>query len=71
MSDTITVYVNDEPVEIYRGMTVKHALIARENELYKAAAAGDLAVWDESGFVIGLNGNLRPGARIYTRPQKA
>jgi hypothetical protein len=70
MSETIVVYVNDKPVEIYRGMKVKHALISCGNELYKAAAAGDLSVRDESGFEVGLNGSLSPGARIYILPKR-
>lgn len=66
MSDTITVYVDDQPVEIYRGMKVKHALISCGNDLYAAVLSGDISIRDASGFEVGLDGTLFPGSRIYT-----
>lgn len=68
MADRMTVYVNDRPVRIFRGMAVRHALIAADETLYRAARAGDVIVEDGSGFRVGLEGSLDDGARIYTRP---
>ena len=65
MKENITVYVNDRPVEIYRGMTVKHALIAAGQTLYQAAREGRLTIVDADGFEVGLEGALSEGARIY------
>ena len=68
--ETITVYVNDQPVEIYRGMKVKHALIAFDQDLYTAALSGGAAVQDGNGFAVGLDGSLSAGARIYLKKNK-
>lgn len=65
MQETITVHVNDKPVAIYRGMKVKHALISFDQNLYKAALAGDIIVKDADGFPVGLDGSLSDGTRIY------
>ena len=59
-------YVNDKPVTLYRGMKVKHALISYDYSIYQACAQGDLAVEDEQGFHVGLEGALHEGARLHT-----
>lgn len=67
MSDQISVFVNDTEVKLYRGMTVKHALIAFSAPVHQAVEAGDSFVVDQRGFRVGLDGSLGDGARIYTR----
>jgi sulfur carrier protein ThiS len=69
MSERIKVTVNGSPVEIFRGMKVKHALIAFDQKLYAAAAEGRILVEDSHGFRIGLEGALSDGATINTRPR--
>jgi len=58
------VYVNDIPVDVHPGMTVKHALISagllREIEASKR-------VFDEWGNEIGLDGALAEGEKIYVK----
>jgi hypothetical protein len=49
-------------------MQVRHALIAFDESLYAAACNGEIAVTDESGFNVGLEGSLHDGARLYTKP---
>jgi hypothetical protein len=71
MSEQITVFVNGAPVRIHRGMKVKHALIACDQELYAAAMDGRITVEDSRGFPIGLEGALSSGARILTRPRSS
>ncbi len=66
MNESIDVYVNDKKVDIYRGMKVKHALIAYDQRLYRAALAGEIRVEDENGFTVGLEGSLADGAKIFT-----
>ncbi len=63
------VFVNGEKVTIHRGMSVKHALIAYDQAAYKAALAGHVRIEDENGFMIGLEGALSQGARIYVKEQ--
>ena len=66
MNETIDVYVNVRKINIYRGMNVKHALIACDQSLYKAALAGEVRVEEENGFMVGLEGSLADGSRIFT-----
>lgn len=65
MSENIEVFVNGRKIDIYRGMKVKHALIAYDRKLYKAALAGEVRVEDENGFMLGLEGHLANGAEIF------
>lgn len=63
-TDRIIVRVNGNPVEIYRGLKVKHALIACDEELYRAAAKGDIFVRDGNGYLLDLEGALQDGSEI-------
>jgi hypothetical protein len=60
----MTVYVNNEPVDLLPGMTVRHALISagllKDTETSKK-------VYDEWGNELGLDGALSEGAKIYVR----
>ncbi len=62
--ERIRVFVNDRPVTLYRGLSVKHALIAAGGALCRAALAGEVPVRDELGFTVGLEGALHDGARL-------
>jgi len=56
------VYVNDMPVEILPGMTVRHALIS------SGLAKDDIAlqkISDAWGNEIGLDGELSDGEKIF------
>jgi len=63
--EQIAVFVNDFEVRVYRGMTVKHALLARDQALFRAAQKGAIIVRDEKGFAVGLEGALHHRARFY------
>ncbi len=65
-TEKITVRVNSNQVELYRGLKVKHALIALDQELYRSARRGDLIVQDSEGHIIGLTGALSEGYIINT-----
>jgi hypothetical protein len=58
------VYVNDRPIELVRGMTVRHALIGAG--LLDLIAKGK-RVFDEWGNEVGLDGAAAEGMRIYLR----
>ena len=60
----MTVYVNDKPVDIFPGMTVKHALL-NAGLLDKIDASK--RVFDEWGNEIGLDGALSEGAKIFVK----
>lgn len=56
------VYVNQKPVEILPGMTVRHALVSAGllKEMEKSKK-----VYDEWRNELGLGGELSEGIRIY------
>jgi hypothetical protein len=58
------VYVNNSPVDILPGMTVRHALI--KADLLRDVEASKL-VCDEWGNEIGLDGALSEGMKIFAR----
>jgi hypothetical protein len=58
------VFVNDKPIEILPGMTVRHALISAG--LLKELEASK-RVFDEWGNEVGLDGALAEGSRIYLK----
>ena len=62
----MTVYVDDKPVEIFAGMTVKHALIGAGllHDIGKS-----MKVFDAFGNEIGIDGALTDGSRIYVRAE--
>jgi hypothetical protein len=64
MKERFSVFVNGKPVEVFRGMSVKHALIAYDYPVYRACAEGRAVVRDEHGFALGLEGALREGATL-------
>lgn len=58
------VYVNDEPLELVPGMTVRHALI--KAGLFQKIEAG-LKAYDEWGNELGLAGALAPDMKIWVK----
>lgn len=58
------VYVNDKPVQVLPGMTVKHALV-REGLLRELE--GGKRVYDEWGNELGLDGALSEGMKMNVR----
>jgi hypothetical protein len=60
------VYVNQKPVEILPGMTVRHALVSAGllKEMEKSKK-----VYDEWGNELGLDGALIEGMKIFVKSQ--
>ncbi len=58
------VYVNQRPIDVLPGMTVRHALVSagllREVEVSKK-------VYDEWGNELGLGGELSDGMKLYVK----
>ena len=62
--ERITVYVDGRPVQMYRGMTVRHALVSIESSLCAAVEEGRISVTDANGFEVGLDGALEDGSKL-------
>jgi len=58
------VYVNDQPIDLIPGMTVKHALV-QAGLLKKVDASRK--VYDEWENEVGLDGALSEGMKIYVK----
>ena len=58
------VYVNERPVELLPGMTVKHALL--QAVLLEEVARGRKA-YDEYGNELGLDGAVSDGTKITVK----
>ncbi len=58
------VYVNDRPVDLLPGMTVRQALAGAD--LLQEIAAGK-KVFDRWGHEVGLDGALSAGERIWVK----
>ena len=57
-------YVSDNPVELFPGMQVKHALI-RAGEMTQCAHG--LKAFDAWGHELGLDGALLEGMKIFVK----
>lgn len=66
-AERITVYVNGVPVEIFRGMRVRHALIALNYDYVRQAEQGKIRLEDGNGFAVDLDGALQDGSRIILK----
>ncbi len=66
-SERITVSVNGIPVEIFRGMKVRHALIALDYAYVKQAEQGLVRIEDDHGFAVDLDGALQDGSEIFLK----
>lgn len=58
------VFVNNHPVEVYPGASVRHALLRYSDTVYQEAVAGKLVVTDRHGNRLGLGGPLEEGLRL-------
>jgi hypothetical protein len=61
------VYVNDQPIDLLLGMTVRHALLRAG--LLSELGSGERP-FDEWGNELGLDGALAEGAKIYVRMRR-
>jgi len=58
------IYVNDRPIDLLPGMTIRHALVRAD--LLKEMEASK-KVYDEWGNEVGLEGALSEGLKIYLK----
>ncbi len=67
--ERITVYVDGRAVQLYRGMTVRHALASIKGGLVAAVEEDRISVTDANGFEVGLDGALADGSRIFLKQE--
>lgn len=68
--EPLEVTVNGKPVKLFRGATVRHALInaAAGSALVNLVQTGKATIWDETaGAETDLGGALYPGERLVVK----
>jgi hypothetical protein len=60
------IWLNDLPIDLITGMTVRQALI--QADLLSIIEKGD-KVFDEWGNQVGLDGALEEGSRLYVKSE--
>lgn len=61
------VYVNDKEVTIFDGAKVQDVLRKYSMEEYKEVENGNMYVQDKFGNKVMLGGELRAGAKLFTK----
>jgi hypothetical protein len=61
---TVEIWVNDQPVTLLTGMTVRQALMQLD---LLGAVEGGLRVFDEWGNQVGLDGTVEEGQRFEVK----
>lgn len=62
-----TVFVNDQPINIFIWAEVQHCVNAYDSELYSKVRKGEAEIVDELGNRIGWGGYAGDGQHIYVR----
>lgn len=63
----VKITVNDQPVELFKGATLKHALLKVNEQLYKEVMGEKAVITDQDGNVTDINGAVGDGFSYYVR----
>ena len=66
-SDRIRVYVDGKPISISRAFSVRHAILAHNEDALAEVISGEAYVADARGVEVGLDGALFDGMRLYVK----
>ena len=66
-NDRKTVFVNDNPIEIFQWAEVQHCINAYDSNHYVKVQKGEAEIVGEKGDRIGWGGFAGNGQRIYVR----
>lgn len=58
---TINLWVNGKRVQLFRGATLKHALLKADNVLYSLVQNGKAKIYDQEGHEVLLEGSVADG----------
>lgn len=70
-ADRIRVYVDGKPILIARAFTVRHAVLAHDEDALAEVISGEAYVADARGVEVGLDGALFDGMRLYLKSTEA
>jgi len=69
--DKIRVYVDGKPILIARAFSVRHAVLAHNEDALAEVISGDAYVADARGVEVDLDGALFDGMRLYLKSTEA
>ncbi len=69
--DRIRVYVDGKPILISRAFTVRHAVLAHDEDALAEVISGEAFVADARGVEVDLDGALFDGMRLYVKSTEA
>ncbi len=69
--DRIRVYVDGKPILIARAFTVRHAILAHDEDALAEIISGEAFVADARGVEVDLDGALFDGMRLYVKSTEA
>ncbi|WP_042224311.1 hypothetical protein [Oceanobacillus manasiensis] len=55
------VHINDKKVQLFKGATLKHALLKADQHLYHAVKGNNAVIRDQEGNITDLNGAVADG----------
>ncbi len=69
--DKIRVYVDGKPILISKAFTVRHAVLAHDEDALAEVISGEAYVADVRGVEVDLDGALFDGMRLYIKSSEA
>ena len=69
--DRIRVYVDGKPILIAKAFTVRHAVLAHDEDTLAEVISGEAYVADARGVEVDLDGALFDGMRLYIKSTEA
>ncbi|MBN1504185.1 MAG: hypothetical protein JW952_03895 [Candidatus Eisenbacteria bacterium] len=69
--DMIRVYVDGKPIIIARAFSVRHAILAHDEDALAEVISGEAYVADARGVEVDLDGALFDGMRLYLKSTEA
>jgi hypothetical protein len=67
VNDAFSVTVNDKEIKLFRGATLKHALLKADETLYQLVLKGEAEIRDQEGNVVLLGGSVANGWSYYVK----
>ena len=69
--DKIRVYVDGKPILIAKAFSVRHAILAHDEDALAEVISGEAYVADARGVEVDLDGALHDGMRLYVKSTEA
>ena len=65
------VKVNSKSIELFKGATLKHALLKTDDKLYQRVVKGEAVIKDQYGNLTDINGAAGDGFSYFIESKKS